>query len=375
MQTKTLGAAGPADCWAPIPGAIHEYVQHVEDGVPIRQIARREGIHPSTVQRRIRRVESMRDDVLYDAAVARVCRDATDKRTQTMTSQEANCMTALRRCDQSAYAEETLEREARRILRRLSEPGACRAYAVDMEKAVVVRETAEGRTVRTAVTDREAAQAMALRDWLVCTAPGRVSRYRITSAGRAALKRLLAEDEARGRGFAEAAAPFGDQHRDWEERDFPVAGSSRTVRMRYNASESPIAAMSRRKGKDGEPFLNADLVSAAERLREDFELSQMGPRVAQNWEKFLSGGDHSGFVPGSGGGGSEAARGRVMAAVKELGPGLGDVALRVCCFLEGLESAEKRLGWSARSGKIVLRIALQRLAKHYGTGGQNDMIG
>ena len=51
----------------------------------------------------------------------------------------------------------------------------------------------------------------------------------------------------------------------------------------------------------------------------------------------------------------------------DLGPGLSDVVMRVCCFLEGLESAEKRLGWSARSGKIVLKIALQRLLSHYQT--------
>jgi hypothetical protein len=55
----------------------------------------------------------------------------------------------------------------------------------------------------------------------------------------------------------------------------------------------------------------------------------------------------------------------VQAALAELGPGLGDVALRCCCYLEGLESAERRMGWSARSGKIVLRIALQRLKRHY----------
>jgi len=45
---------------------------------------------------------------------------------------------------------------------------------------------------------------------------------------------------------------------------------------------------------------------------------------------------------------------------------LEDIALKVCCYLNGLEKAEKRLGWSARSGKVVLRIALQRLANHYG---------
>ena len=29
-------------------------------------------------------------------------------------------------------------------------------------------------------------------------------------------------------------------------------------------------------------------MTAGERLREDFELAQMGPRVAQNWDSFLS---------------------------------------------------------------------------------------
>ena len=55
----------------------------------------------------------------------------------------------------------------------------------------------------------------------------------------------------------------------------------------------------------------------------------------------------------------------MSAALTDLGPGLGDVVLRCCCHLEGLEAAERRMGWSARSGKIVLRIALQRIAKHY----------
>ena len=48
-----------------------------------------------------------------------------------------------------------------------------------------------------------------------------------------------------------------------------------------------------------------------------------------------------------------------------VGPGMGDLVLRVCCFLEGLEQTEQRLGWSARSGKIVLRLALIRLERHY----------
>jgi len=133
-----------------------------------------------------------------------------------------------------------------------------------------------------------------------------------------------------------------------------------------NASESPVSALGRKLDKDGKPYLSHDLVKVAERLREDFELAQMGPRVAQNWERFLTGGDRGAFGSDSGvADGPRAARDRVAEALRDLGPGLGDVALRVCCFLEGVEAAERRLGWAARSGKIVLRIALQRLKRHY----------
>ncbi|HVL19667.1 MAG TPA: DUF6456 domain-containing protein, partial [Amaricoccus sp.] len=87
----------------------------------------------------------------------------------------------------------------------------------------------------------------------------------------------------------------------------------------------------------------------------------------QNWERFLTAGGSRGTV-GAGRGpaeGPQDARTRVARAMEALGPGLSDIVFRICCFLEGLEKAEKRLGWSARSGKVVLKIALERLAAHY----------
>ena len=284
-------------------------------------------------------------------------------------------MTApLRSLSQPIVDQTVVDREARRILRRLCELGAMLVVSLDMEKAVVMK-----GTVRTAVVDRSVAQAFALKDWIGMKNSGKVTTYEITSAGRAALKRLLAEDAGdRPNGFADAQTPFSEQHRSWGERTVTDDQDGAPKRMRYNLAESPLDVLARRKDRDGSPFLGPELVAAGERLREDFELAQMGPRVAQNWDRFLTaGGDRGGYSQSGGDCGSSRARDRVAEALRDLGPGLGDMVLRSCCFLEGLETAERRLGWSARSGKIVLRIALQRLKRHYDEryGGKAPLIG
>ncbi len=258
----------------------------------------------------------------------------------------------------------TITREARRILRRLSEAGTILAVAPGMEKAVVLRETPDGANTRLAVVGRDVARAFALKDWIACRRSGRVSAYAITPMGRAALKRLLAEDGG-AQGCAEAPMPFADQHRDYQPRSY-ATHEGVAERLRCNMAESPVAMLARRRDRQGHAFLSPEQVAAAERLREDFELSQLGPRMTQNWDGFLTGGIRSDFAAGDGPArGVRDARARMAAALHDLGPGLGDVALRCCCFLEGLEATERRMGWSARSGKIVLRIALTRLARHY----------
>jgi hypothetical protein len=347
-----------------LPEAARVYLEHTEDGLSLRALARRKGCAASTVMRQVRRYENRRDDPLVDAALA-AFGAGQPVETSSPTQKDISPMTAPIRSTSRVTDDLMLAAEARRVLRRLIEPGAVLAIAPDMDKAVVLRDLPDGRTARTGVLDRAVAQAFALKDWITCRKSGRVATYEISTAGRAALRRML-EAEARQGGLAEAATPFADQHRDWATREIAdEAGEGRT-RVRYNLAESPVAALGRRRDKDGKVFLEPDLVEAAERLREDFELAQMGPRVAQNWDRFLTAGDRGGYRPDAGQAeGPRAARDRVAGALRDLGPGLGDMVLRCCCFLEGLEAAEKRMGWSARSGKIVLRIALQRLKRHY----------
>ena len=344
-----------------LPDMVRHYLDHARSGVPLREIARREGLHASTVLRQVRRIEHRREDPLVDEALDALVRAVSDR---ALTQPEDDpAMTAPIRPESLLTDAATLEREARRVLRRLAEPGAMLAIAPDMEKAAVLREFPDGRSARTAVVDRPVAHAFVLKDWIACRRPGRVAVYELTAVGRAALRRLLAAEETEP-GLAEAAQPFAAQHRVWGERQVPEDGEPR--RVRYNMAESPVVLLGRRRDKDGHPFLSPEQVAAGERLREDFELAQMGPRVAQNWDRFLTGCGRGDFATARGPAeGPRAARDRVAAALRDLGPGLGDMALRCCCHLEGLETAEKRLGWSARSGKIVLRIALDRLRRHY----------
>ena len=333
-----------------IPDAVRLYLDHTFSGLSLRALARRDGLHASTILRQVRRYETRRDDPLLDEALDRLAQSPME-----------DAMSATLRHPSPTLDEAAILHEGRRILRRLAEPGAVLAIAPDLERAVVLREFPDGRTARTGVVERKFAHAFALKEWISLRKAGRVTTYELSSIGRLALKRLIDEAPA---GLAEAPTPFADQHRDWDEKDIPTPEGPR--RLRYNLAENPVAVLGRRKDKDGMAFLSPDLINAAERLREDFELAQMGPRVAQNWDRFLTAGDRGGFRGDAGTAeGPRAARDRVAAALRDLGPGVGDVALRVCCFLDGIEAAEQRMGWAARSGKIVLRIALQRLRRHY----------
>lgn len=357
-MTLSPVAGGALPAWLPLAHCL--YLDHVEGGAALRELARRTGTHPSTVLRRVRRCEARRDDPLVDEALEALAAGHSPHPADRQDEDTLPMMTARFRSTPALPDADTLEREARRILRRLAEPDAVLAVAADLDKAAVMR-----GDHRLATVDRAVAQAFALKDWITPGRSGRVTLYRLSAAGRSALRRMLGPTASVG--LSEAALGFGAQHRDMAEVDFAADPGEAPRRARVNLSESPVQVLARRADRDGQPFLGRDLVEAAERLREDFEIAQLGPRVAQNWDRFLTAGTEGPGGPSRADPSDRAgaARDRVAAALADLGPGLGDMALRVCCFLEGLEAAEQRLGWSARSGKIVLRIALIRLKRHY----------
>lgn len=124
-----------------------------------------------------------------------------------------------------------------------------------------------------------------------------------------------------------------------------------------NLAESPLSWLHARGHLDDRQF------AAGELLRADYERASMAPGVTMRWDPVR--------VRGSGAAGLSpterqiAARARFDGAIAAAGRGLSDILWRVVCACEGLPTAEKSLDWPARSGKLVLKIALDRLADFY----------
>ena len=155
------------------------------------------------------------------------------------------------------------------------------------------------------------------------------------------------------------------QHRVERPIEAPAQGVSRkraAARSHtVNVAESPLSWLRARGHVDARQY------EAGDRLRGDYEMAALGPRVTMRWDAAAQGGTRRGppeaLDPGLA---QIAAKRRFDAAIAAAGPGLSDILWRVVCAGEGLAAAEKGLGWPSRAGKLVLGLALGRLADHYG---------
>lgn len=198
-------------------------------------------------------------------------------------------------------------------------------------------------------------------------------RLTVTAPGLSYLRRLDAPRDLRKSAGGAAVEPeavadgYRQQHLNLAVEVRDSGGERRPVWV--NRDESPLRWLARRSDRCGRPLVTLRQLAAGERLRADFEYAGLSPRVTAAW----------GALGGAGPGGgayreldpTEArmnARQRYEAAVRELGPGLADVAVRVCCHHEGLEAVERSLAWPVRSSKVVLGLALDRLVSYYGIG-------
>ncbi len=134
----------------------------------------------------------------------------------------------------------------------------------------------------------------------------------------------------------------------------PKRGRSVTVNVR----ESPLSWLYARG------HLSERQYNAGERLRADWERAQLAPSITMSWNPVrVDGGKRDAELTPSER--QLAAKRRFDEATAQAGPGLSDILWRVACAGESLPDAEKALSWPARSGKLVLGLALDRVADYY----------
>lgn len=137
----------------------------------------------------------------------------------------------------------------------------------------------------------------------------------------------------------------------------PRRGAARLATV--NLAESPLGWLHARQ------MITDRQAMAGEKLRADFTRAGLEPGVTMRWDAPPrddsargSGHDHHSVAR------IDAHR-RFHAALDAAGKGLADVCWRVICAGEAMQGAERALGWPSRSGRVVLGLALDRLADHY----------
>ena len=239
------------------------------------------------------------------------------------------------------------------VINLLEPKNAVLVMSENVEMAGIFLISSESELQKLVLVPRAHAQSMIASGALHCVSAGRLSRYVLAS-------NLQPQNEC-----AEAPQAFQTRPNPAIETEPVFKGSP----------ETPLMTLARRRNKDGSYFLTRALVAAGNRFHDDFEIAQTVRPDGfshEDWLRCASGAALSG--------GSEKQQlliERVAATLRDLGPELSDISLRCCCYLDGLELSEQSLGWSARSGKVVLRIALQRLKRYYESyiGVENGRIG
>jgi hypothetical protein len=261
-----------------------------------------------------------------------------------------------------AAAREGLDLPTAKLAVALAAKGAYGTLIEDIRGRLALFSHANGVTLRSGSASFAAVSTL-IRRGCVRWETGRSGRRRLfaTQEGLSLARRL-------GAAGATDLSPYLIQQLPIERRAMLTDEGPRDVL--FNADESPLAWLHRRKGKDGEPLIDAAAFAAGERLRRDLTVAAMLPRVTANWTASVAQKARGAQGPAAAGDAVIAARQRVSLALAAVDDELAGLLIDVCGFLKSLDAVERERNWPRRSAKIVLRLALRQLAGHYGIEAQ-----
>lgn len=180
----------------------------------------------------------------------------------------------------------------------------------------------------------------------------------LSDEGRSALRQLLMS----------AAAKNGDR-RGSTKGSHGQRPRARQFMAERQPKATVVQQLAARRDSRGQPLLSETQVNVALRFANDFLLAKLQPNVTMRWSAEPSAQPRRRGAPGAGLELAEvtsAAQERVRDALRHLGGALADIVVDVCAFERGLENIEASRQWPSRSARIILAIALDRLAEHYG---------
>ena len=244
----------------------------------------------------------------------------------------------------SALTDNEVKREARRILRKLAGAGARLSPVAHGQYAIIRRGDPDSGRVKLSA---HLAGEFHRRNWLQSLAEA-PENYVLSEAGNAWIAAEISGTDC-----------FAAQHQLLGLRLIRnETGEEQLVAV--NEGESPLGWLKARG------MIDAVQLEAGERLRRDFTVAQLAPRLGVDWSAPIISGSRGSLTGPMLTDIVLAAKQRFSRALSTVGPGLSDLLFEVCCHLTGLEAMENANGWPRRSGKVVLQIALDRLAAHYG---------
>jgi Domain of unknown function (DUF6456) len=142
--------------------------------------------------------------------------------------------------------------------------------------------------------------------------------------------------------------------------DRVVDANKRFRSVRVNLAESPLSRLHARG------HLSERLFLAGETLRIDFARAGLASRTTMDWDASPIGkGQQGANMPDIETLERIDAKRRFDAAVAHAGSGLTDILWRVVCAGETLPLIEEQLGWPRRCARVVLTLALDRVADYY----------
>jgi hypothetical protein len=248
---------------------------------------------------------------------------------------------------------DSLSQESKRLLAVLGAAETCvRVDPTDTSKVIVHRKRS-GISVGAGSFSIAEAERLVRADLASWQQGSRQKVLLLSEAGRAYLRRDSVD---------EPEAAFLHQHR--ETASATIRTETGFQKVRVDTEESPLDWLRRRKDRNGEPMIDEAAYQAGERLRTDIMLAGLLPGVTARWDAMPSGGGTS--SPSEATDRMIAARQRIRHAFDAVGSDFSDLLMDLCGFLKGLELIERERGWPQRSAKIVVRLALARLAEHYG---------